>query len=120
MAFQIITAVLIAVAVGTPVIALVKSVWDFWGSGGKRSHIVLKGLGALGIWFCVSWGMMFMLFATVFGAAHSEYRLSHGGAANASGSDDPIASIVVLVLVYALIGSGLVYLMLRPAKQLPG
>ena len=120
MAFQIITAVLVAVAVGTPVIVLVKSIRDFWGGGGKRSYIVVKGLGALGIWFCVSWAMMFMFFVTVFGAAHSEHRLSHHGAANPSGSDDPIVSIAVLVLVYALIGSGLVYLMLRRAKQLPG
>jgi hypothetical protein len=120
MAFQILTVVLVTVAVGTPVIVFVNSIRDLWVGAGKRSHIVLKGLGALGIWFCVSWGMMFMLFVTVFGAAHSEYRLSHAGAANPSGSDDPIASIVVLVLVYALIGSGLVYLMLRRAKQLPG
>jgi hypothetical protein len=105
--------------VGTPVIVLVKSIWDLWVGAGKRGHTVLKGLGALAIWFCVSWGMMFMFFVTVFGAAHSEYRLSHGGAANPSGSDDPIASNFVLVLVYALIGSGLVYLMLRQAKQLP-
>jgi len=120
MAFRIVLVVLVTVAVGTPVIVLVKSIRDFWRGGGKRSHIVLKGLGALGIWFCVSWAMMFMFFVTVFGAAHSDYRLSHHGAANPSGSDDPIASIAMLVLVYALIGSGLIYLILRPAKQLPG
>lgn len=119
MAYQIITAVLVTVALGTPAIVLMKSIRDLWVGSGKRSHTVLRGLGVLAIWFCVSWGMMFMLFVTVFGAAHTEYRLSHGGAANPSGSDDPTASIVVLVFVYALIGSGLVYLMLGRAKQLP-
>src|SRR6185295_18567280 len=115
----IMTVVLVTVAVGTPVIVLVKSICDLCVGAGQRGHIVLKGLGALVIWFCVSWGMMFMLFVTVFGAAHTEYRLSHGGAANPSGSDDPTASILVLILVYTLIGSALVYLMLRRAKQLP-
>ena len=118
MAFKLITVVLLTVAVGTPVIVLGKSIWDLWAGAGRRSYIVLRGLGALAIWFCVSWGMMFMLFVTVFAAAHTEYRLSHGGAANPSGSDDPIASIVVLVLVYALMGAGLVYFMLHRAKQL--
>jgi energy-converting hydrogenase Eha subunit A len=119
MAYQIITAVLVTVALGTPAIVLVKSIRDLWVGSGKPSHIVLKGLGAFAIWFCVSWGMIFMLFATVFGAAHTEYRLSHGGAANPSGSDDPIASVAILVSAYGLIGSALVYLMLRRAKQLP-
>lgn len=114
-----ITVVLVIVAVGTPVIVLLKSIWDLEVGAGKRGHIVLKGLGALAIWFCVSWGMMFMFYVTVFGAGHSEYRLSHGGKANPDGSDDPSASIVVLVFVYALLGSGLVYLMLRRRKQLP-
>ena len=113
------TVVLVTVAVGTPVIVLVKSICDLCVGAGQRGHIVLKGLGALVIWFCVSWGMMFMFYVTVFGAAHTEYRLSRGGRANPDRSDDPSTSIDVLVLMYAVMGSGLVYLMLRRARQLP-
>ena len=119
MVADIITVVLVTVAVAIPIIVLGKSIWDLWSGSGRRSHIILKGLGALGIWVCVSYGMMFMMFVTFFGAAHTEYRLSHGGKANPSGSDDPTTSIVVLVSVYALIGSSVVYVMLRRAKHLP-
>ena len=114
---DVITVVLVTVAVATPIIVLGKSIWDFWSGAGRRSHILLKGLMALGLWVCVSYGMMFMMFATFFGAAHTEYRRSHGGKANPSGTDDPTTSIVVLVAVYTMIGSGLVYVMLRRAKQ---
>jgi uncharacterized BrkB/YihY/UPF0761 family membrane protein len=117
MALQFITIVLISVALGTPLIVLMKSVRDLWRGAGKRSHILIKCFGALVVWFCVSGGMMFMLFATVFGAAHSGYRLSHGGAPNPSGSDDPTSAMVVFVLIYTLIGSSLVYFMLRRAKR---
>ena len=107
---------LVIVAVGTPLIVLVKSVFDFWRAKSDRGNIALKGFAALAVWFLISWGMMFMLFVTVFSAAHSEYRLSHGGAPDPSGSDDPTGMIILLVVIYTLACGGLSYWMLRQAK----
>ena len=113
---QLITIVLGAVAVGTPLVTLNKSALDFRRAEQCRGKIVLRGLGALAIWFLISLGMMFMLFVTFFSSAHSEYRLSHGGAPDPSGSDDPTGMIVVLVAIYALAGGGLSYWVLRRAS----
>jgi hypothetical protein len=114
---QLIHIALVTVAVGTPLIVLVKSTLDFWRASSGRSRIIFKGLAALAIWFVVSWGMMFMLFLTFFGAAHTDYRMSHNGAPDPSGNDDPTGSISLLIGIYALIGSGLVYWMLRRARR---
>jgi hypothetical protein len=113
---QLTTIVLGVVAVGTPLVILVKSALDFRRAEQGRGSIFLRGVGALAIWLVVSLGMMFMLFVTFFSSAHSEYRLSHGGAPDLSGSDDPTGMILMLVVIYALAGGGLSYWMLRPAR----
>jgi hypothetical protein len=110
---QLITIVLISVAVGTPLVILVKSAVDFWRADAGRGAIFLKGVVALMVWLTVSLVLMFMLFATFYGSAHSEYRMSHGGAADPAGSDDPTGTIILLVAIYTLAGGGLSYWMLR-------
>ena len=110
---QLITIIVLIVAVGTPLTILVKYALDFWHARYGWVDTMLKAVAALAAWFVLSWGMMIIAFFIFYSAAHSEYRRSHGGAPDPSGSDDPTAILLVLSVMYILAEGGLVYWTLR-------
>ena len=56
----------LAVALSTPLIALIKSGIEFWDAKVDRVSIILRGIAILSIWAGVSGIFMFMLFAQVY------------------------------------------------------
>jgi hypothetical protein len=107
----------LAVALSTPLIALIKSGIEFWDAKDDRVSIILRGIAILGIWAGVSGIFMFMLFAKVYRAAHSGYRRSHGGAPDPSGSDDPTGVMTILSVIYSVACGGLSYWMLHRTRE---
>jgi hypothetical protein len=115
---QLTTIAFIIAAAGTPLIVLVKSVLDLWRATRGRIDIVLRGITALVIWSLISCGVIFMTFVAVFSAAHSGYRMSHGGAPDPSGSDDPAGMMIFLVAIYTIGLWRLVLLDVAPSESI--
>ena len=66
----------------------------------RRGHVVFKALASLVAWFLASWGMFFMVFVVIYSGAHAEDR--------ADGGNLTEVSLLVLDLLYALVGCGLI------------
>lgn len=101
------------VGIAVPIVVLVVSVLDAWRATGRRIYIILQGIAACVVWFAVSWAAMFIFYLMVVGSADSAYRLSHSGAANPSGADDPTTSLMLLFAIYALLGGCFMFVFWR-------
>jgi uncharacterized BrkB/YihY/UPF0761 family membrane protein len=116
MVIQILSIILLVIALGMPLIIIIESTRALWREKTGRAHILLKGLMALAIWFVVSYGTMFMVFVTFWGTAHSEYAWAHNGAHDPSGSDSPTGMIFLIFVIYTLIAAAISYWLLPRAK----
>lgn len=105
--FLFLVGVLVAGAGGvmTPIFVLVKSIETYRLVNKDRGVYVLKAGLALGIWFTLSMGIMFLMFVYVFSSAHRR----PGGATDWSW----LAIFNLLTLAYSAVGFGLVRWIMR-------
>jgi hypothetical protein len=88
----------------TPIFTIIKSVETYRDVNRDRAVYIFKALLAMAAWGVLTCGMLFMLFAHVYGMAHR---------VNREVPPDWRAALILLALagVYGLAGVGLVYWM---------
>jgi hypothetical protein len=116
MVIQILSIILLVIALGMPLIIILEFSRALLRVKSGKSRILLNGLVALATWFVVSYGMLFMVFVTFYGTAHSEYARAHNGAPDPSGSDDPTGMIFLIFVIYTLIVAAILYWLLPRTK----
>lgn len=114
---ELIILALSGLALGPPLIILVKSGLDLRLSRTGRGKIFLEGVVALAIWAGLFWFTCLMFYTWFSAGIYHAYKLPHPAAPDPAAPYDPTPSIIVLVVAYVVVCSGLSYRMLRRAMS---